>query len=305
MYDPSTMQGEIDLGTVNSTQLNKVIKKDKETDYQEFQSLEAAINSFKQGKIDAVIKKETKTINETKIAYLDVYVPKNSFLSSLITSKIKELSISYENQLRQQLHNEDVLDKEVIIYDAPRTNPNYHFTHSILIPLLFLLPAALSGIMMIDFLTEEIEKKTIEILEISPLSIHDILNAKAFVAWVLVPLQATAWMSLLALNGITINNFFVSLIITSSVSLLLVSVSGILSLELKNRNQVQLSYTILIITSLVLSSILPIDLINLLAKLSMNNTAPSTLFLVLFYLFSGAILYLVFINWVAIKEKVK
>lgn len=284
MYDPSSISSEITFGTVNGGPMNDIILKESESNYATYDNLEEALRDFERGKIDAVIQRAVETKSDGSLrVYLKVFTPKTGFVSTLVTSEIKELALQYENQLRAQFYDQGILNNRVKMMRTPKTSSYFHFTHSILVPLLYLVPALLSGILIVDLITEEYENGTMNLLEVSPLDFETILNGKVFVAWILVPIQATLWMTLLRLNGVMIGNVFSSLILTISISGILITAGGVISLRFKDRKRSQLVFTTFTILFLGLLHLSPFNPINLLAKLSTGSETTFTYIFVLIY----------------------
>ncbi len=296
MYDPASISSEITFGTVNGGPMNDIILKESKSTYASYNNLNEALKDFKRGEIDAIIQRSVETKSDGSIrVYLNVFTPKTGFVSTLVTSEVKELALQYENQLRAQFHDQGILDNRVKMMRTYKISSYFHFTHSILVPLLYLVPALLSGILIVDLITEEFENGTMDLLEVSPLDFETILNGKVFVAWVLVPFQAALWMSLLRLNGIMIDNVFPSLILTISISGVLITAGGIISLHFKDRKRSQLIFTTFTILFLGLLHLTQFNPINLLAKLSIGSETIKTYILVLIYFITSIGFYGLFI----------
>ena len=83
----------------------------------------------------------------------------------------------------------------------------YEFVYGLLIPLLVFMPAHyLTRRSIIDLITEEYQHDTLETLISTPITFTEMVWGKVLACEVLVPVQAGAWLVLLLINGIAIDN---------------------------------------------------------------------------------------------------
>lgn len=155
-------------------------------------------------------------------------------------------------------------------------NPNakstyFEFVYVVLLPLLLLTPAFISGGLMIDFLTEEIETNTLDLLLVTPLSMEDIVNGKVLLAVGLAPAQALAWMLLLMANGIMIYHIPYILFLVTSVTAILVLIGAGISILLKERGMTQMLYSLVLILLFLVSYLFTNSPMNLIIRLAMDS----------------------------------
>ncbi len=90
--------------------------------------------------------------------------------------------------------------------DTVSASQYFGFTYATLIPLLLFLPPFISGSVAVDTVTEELERGTMELLRVAPVSLLDIIDGKALGMVLLAPAQALMWLALLSTNGIAVSN---------------------------------------------------------------------------------------------------
>jgi ABC-2 type transport system permease protein len=228
-----------------------------------FATLTQAESAFYEGKISAIIDtpREANGITEIKL-----YLPDSDTMSSLIRMAIQEPLKQYENYLRSQkrveMHYTD-------LQGEPSTS--FEFVYSVLLPMLMFFPAFVAGSLSIDSLTEEIENNTLQTLLSAPLTVNGMVSAKIASVLILSILQCGAWLVLLKLNGIAIQN-------TGWIFLLALIVSGITSTSaalaavlLKDRERSQFIYALMLLAAVAISSLLNLSPIITLSRLAVGD----------------------------------
>jgi len=161
---------------------------------------------------------------------------------------VQELLLEFERQERQV--RGDVLDFSPVEMPDEQENSDdftqyFTFTYTILLPLLLFLPPFISGSVVVDSVTEEIERGTLELLRVAPVSLTEIVDGKAIGMILIAPLQAVLWLSLLWLNDIAIANPGPLLLLVTAVAMLTVAVGLFLGLVAGTRQKAQLLYSTL------------------------------------------------------------
>ena len=151
----------------------------------------------------------------------------------------------------------------------------FEFIYLVLIPLLVFTPAFISGGLVMDSITEEYERKTIELLLTSPLTFLDVVKGKMLVAVLIAPLQAFAWMVLLALNGIRVDNLIPILLIVSLTAFVLVVSGAFIAVRLKDRRLSQLFYSLVLVTMFLLFQVVPGSPMHLVTKLAIGSAGAA------------------------------
>ena len=228
-----------------------------------FATLTQAESAFYEGKISAIIDtpQDAKGLTEIKL-----YLSDSNTISSLVRVAVQEPLKQYENYLRSQqgveIHYAD-------LQGEPSTS--FEFVYSVLLPILMFFPAFVAGSLSIDSLTEEFENNTMQTLLSAPLTVNGMISAKILSVFALSFLQCGAWLVLLKLNGIAIQNI-------SLIFLLALIVSGITSISaalcailLKDRERSQFIYALLLLAGVAISNLLNLSPIIILSRLAVGD----------------------------------
>jgi len=248
-----------------------------------FAALADAETAYYRGKVNAIIDtpQDANGLTEVKL-----YLPDSDTASSLIRMVIQEPLKQYENYLRGQ---KGIEVRYTDLKGKPSTS--FEFVYSVLLPMLMFFPAFVAGSMSIDSLTEEVENNTLQTLLSAPLTVNGMIGAKICSAVILSILQCEAWLALLQLNGIAIQN-------TGWILLLALIVAGITSTSaalgavlLKDRERSQFIYSLMLLAGVAISTLLDVSPITTLSRLAIGdyytsgwNVAVFAVFLTALYL---------------------
>ncbi len=200
------------------------------------------------------------------IAEIKLYLPDNEAVSSIIRMVVQEPLKQYENYLREQNGVE-------VRYGELKGKPStsFEFIYSVLLPMLMLFPAFVSGSMSVDSLTEEVENNTLQTLLSAPLSLNAMISAKITSSVIIAIVQCIAWLSLLRLNEIDIQN-------SGWILLLALIVAGITStfavlgaVLLKDRERSQFIYSLSLLAAAAISTLLNVSPITALSRLAIGD----------------------------------
>jgi len=219
-------------------------------------------------------------------AEIKLYLPSSDVSSSLIRMVIQEPFKKYENYLRAQngiqVHYADLKGK-------PSTS--FEFVYSVLLPMLMFFPAFVAGSMSIDALTEEVENKTLQTLLSAPLTIRDVIGAKIVAAVILSTVQCIAWLTLMRLNGIEIQNIPWILLLAVIVAGLTSTSAMLAAVFLKDRERSQFIYSLMLLAATGIGTLLDISPVKTISRLGIGdpytngwNVALFAAFLVVLYL---------------------
>ncbi|GAB3026553.1 ABC transporter permease [Natronobiforma cellulositropha] len=167
-------------------------------------------------------------------------------------------------------------------------SPYFGFTYTVLLPLLLFLPVFISGSIVVDSLTEERQRGTLELLRVAPLSLADVVDAKLVSMAALAPVQAIAWLVLLVLNGTAVANVPALVILVAALALIVVGAGVAIALVAPDRRQAQLLFSGTVIGILVVASVLPEHPANTVAKLAVGSATSVTWLLFAGYCLLGA-----------------
>ncbi|NOZ59128.1 MAG: ABC transporter permease [Euryarchaeota archaeon] len=211
-----------------------------------------AVDDFYSHRVDGILvvtRGEDRLSDPVKI---DLYLPSNDIRGTLVAAYLKEPLERYEEVLRRErLHLLPPEIREVLGYELAfpdtDTHPGYfEFIYGVLIPLLLLAPAFIAGGLVIDLFTEEREKKTLQLLMASPVSLLQIVNAKVLVSLSVVPIQSFLWIRLLEFNGIAVEREGLLILLVSGVALVLVVSGALIAVFTGRRSTAHLLYSLLL-----------------------------------------------------------
>lgn len=164
----------------------------------------------------------------------------------------------------KELERTERADREAALSDPPLTlppsvdaSPYFGFPYTVLVPLLVFLPVFISGAIVVDSLTEEIERGTLELLRVTPASLLDIVDGKAGVMAALTPVQVALWLALLTANDIAIANVAPIVAISTAFATLAVALAVVLSITIPVRQRAQLSYSFGLLAIFAALAVLP------------------------------------------------
>lgn len=232
----------------------------------------SAGSAFYEGEIDGIILVPDIAINGTDLADIHVYLPETDLKATVLMIQLKKPLEQFEQYIRD-IRTKRLPDYRPINLNIPEKSSNHYFefVYVVLIPLLVFTPAFISGGLVIDFITEEFEQKTIDLLLASPVTFLDILNGKILVATMIAPVQAFVWLVLLLFNGIYIHNLLIIIFFVTLITFFLVLTGVFVSINLKNRGMSQLFYSLILITLFLLCYLFPNSPMNIVARLAIDS----------------------------------
>jgi len=222
---------------------------------------------------------------------VEVIAPTESIETTLIIDQVRTLLERVERT--ERLTRGDHLDRSPVpVPDEISASPYFGFTYTVLVPLLLFLPPFISGSIAVDALTEEIERGTLELLRVAPLSLVDIVDGKALAMISIAPLQAAMWIGLLGVNGIGIANVPQLLLVVTSLTTLVVTLGLVLGVITAKRRQAQLLYSVLVIFGFGVLTFMPEHPATTVAKLAVDSTTQVTTYHVAAYAVAAVVLLL-------------
>jgi len=238
--------------------------------YNEFS---AAGSAFFKREIDGIILLPNVGIDDTDRMDVHIYLPESDFKSTITIIQLKEPFEKFEQFARdyrtQRLSNYAPIKLNDL---KPRAKSSYfEFVYVVLLPLLLLTPAFISGGLIIDFLTEEIETNTLDLLMVAPLSMDDIVNGKVLLAVGLAPVQSFIWILLMIANGIAVHHILLILYVVTVITAILVLVGAAISLVLKDRGMAQMLYSLVLIVMFLASYLFVNSPMNLIIRLAIDS----------------------------------
>lgn len=236
---------------------------------QNFPTLGEAQSAFYNGEVIALVDtpQDANGLIEVKL-----YLPDSDTVSSLIRMVIQEPLKQYENVLRAE---RGIEVRYTDLNGKPATS--FEFVYSVLIPMLMFFPAFVAGSMSIDMITEEVENKTLQTLLSAPLTISGMIAAKIASAVILAIVQCAAWLALLQMNDIDIQNKVWILLLSLVVAGITSTSASITAAFLQDRERSQFIYSLLLLAGVSISTMLNISPITTISRLAVGDAYTSGL----------------------------
>ena len=217
-------------------------------------------------------------------AEVKLYLPNSDTVSILIRMVIQEPLKQYENYLRAQ---GGIEVRYTDLQGIPTTS--FEFVYSVLLPMLMFFPAFVTGSMVIDSITEEIENNTLQTLLSAPLTINGIISAKITAAIILAVFQCIAWLTLLWLNRIAIQNLVWILALAVIVAGITSTTAALGATLLRDRERSQFVYSLMLLTAVAISTLLDLSPIKTLSRLAIGDYYTSGWNVAVFAIFLAAL----------------
>jgi len=236
LYDPGSVQsGQIDLAVTGEAreELRTAADEQQSVTPRTYDDPSVARTAFTDGDVHAVLSGtyvDAADGDGTKIR-VTATVPDGSIETTLIVVQVREILKTLERQERveRQAH---LPERPLELPADVDASPYFGFTYTVLIPLLLFLPPFISGSVAVDSVTEEIERGTLELLRVAPVSLLDVIEGKAIAMIALAPAQAALWMLLLTVNGTAIANPITILALVTAIAAIVVVFGVVLGLHL-------------------------------------------------------------------------
>jgi ABC-type Na+ efflux pump permease subunit len=276
LSDPGAIQGgAMTVGVVgNATPLvTAAIDEQSTVEAREFQTFGNASEEFHEGDVVAIL--EANRFENGSIETLAT-VPENSLRTTQIVAQIRSTLEIAERQQRQRLASSLRHELVPLPPEPPENSPFLGFTYTILVPLLLFLPVFISGSIAVDSVTEEIERETLELLRVAPVSLRQIVEGKLLAAVAIAPVQALLWIGLLRLNGTTVEHVPVLIALVAALATILVCLGVGLAVTIGERRQAQLLYSLVMLTGLSAAVFLPEHPANTIARLAIGSPGTET-----------------------------
>lgn len=296
-FDPEALdkynEQSANVGIVGNGELIQFLEK-SQVNPRYYQNLESALSDFEKNKVDAVVVIPNEDSGGKELIDVVIYLPKSDIKGTFVTLQLKKPLEEYETYVRdirsQRIGfspvslNVDSLPKKTSIY--------FEFIYGILIPLLVFTPVFISGGLIIDMFTEEFERKTMDLLLVSPVSFLEILNGKVLTAVIIVPIQAFLWLMLISFNGVVVHNIAIILLLVSAIALIVVLTGAIIAIRYEKRMISQYLYSLILILMFLAGYLFADSPFNLVTRLSSGAAGIEALGYVGGYVVLGLVLHL-------------
>ncbi|NUE02585.1 ABC transporter permease [Halorubraceae archaeon YAN] len=269
LYDPTGVDGYTIEAAVTGDAADELLAAASEhervstTSYDDQASAQSA---FQQGSAQLIF---TANWEDDRIRIVTT-VPDSNVETTIIVTEARGVLQTLERQQR--------VDRAAFLEQTPLSplgesdgNPYYDFTYTILVPLLVFLPIFISGSITVDSITEEIERGTLDLLRVAPVTLTEIVDGKALAAIVIAPVQALTWLLLLTVNGTPIHNIGPIVLLTTAITVIVVALAATMAFVGSDRRGAQFLYSIAVIAFFAGSSFLPGGPTNTIARLAIDS----------------------------------
>ena len=235
-------------------------------------NLSEGVAALKERKLSAVIWVPDTLPDAQEPVKITLYTLQNYLQAAIVDVKLKDIFLQYETGLREI--RADRLHDEPIPLGIPKESGGgdfYEFVYGLLIPLLVFMPAIIASALIIDLLTEEYQHETLETLISTPITFTEMVWGKVLACELMVPVQAGAWILLLMINGIAIENAGLILVQVSVSSLILILLGTLTALHYRERTAAQFIFSTALVVVMLLVLALPDNPLNLLTRLAVGT----------------------------------
>ncbi|GGJ03257.1 hypothetical protein GCM10008995_11300 [Halobellus salinus] len=276
LYDPGQVGGaEVDVAVTGDAaeDLISASQEVRGVDAQPYRTEEAAMRAFQEYRatgIDAVVVAETRD----ERVFVRAVAPDSNVQTTVVVVQLRDVLRAFERAERT--------DRAAFLSSTPLelppetdSSPYFGFTYTILLPLLLVLPVFISGSITVDSVTEEIDRGTLELLRVAPVTLHDVVDGKLAAAAGLAPIQAGAWIVLLELNGTSVANAMALVTLVAGLALLVCGLGAAVALVSPDRRAAQFLYSIAVLFVIGGTTLLPHGPVTAAARLGIGSPATA------------------------------
>jgi ABC-type Na+ efflux pump permease subunit len=269
LYDPGSVDGyEVDVGVSGDARDELVAAAYDVSGMNavEFGSSTAAEQAFDRGQIDAILHAEHRDGRIRVVAS----VPDENVRTTVTVVQVRDALRELERQERFE-RSGSLSTLPLELPNAPASSPYHGFTYTTLIPMLLFLPVFISGSLVVDSVTEEFERGTLELLRVAPVSMTDIVDGKLLAAAGLAPAQAALWLAVLSFNGTAVFAPLQLLAIVAALAVLASGLGVVVSLLTLERRTAQLLYSLGLLVVFTGATLSPVNPTNVVARLAIGS----------------------------------
>jgi ABC-type Na+ efflux pump permease subunit len=243
--------------------------------------------AFDRGEADAVLLADSRAGR----VFVSATVPDGNVRTTIVVVQLRDALSTFERVERTE-RSDSLSSTPLTLPPRSGASPYYGFSYTVLLPLLCFLPVFISGSMTVDSLTEEVERGTLELLRVAPVSVVDIVDGKVWAAAALAPVQAALWLALLDINGTSVRHPVAVLAVVAALALLVVTLGAAIALLAPDRRAAQFLYSLGVLVAFGGSTLLPLNPTNAVARLAVDSVGPTYPLLVAGYVALGVAAYL-------------
>ncbi len=220
-----------------------------------------------------------------------VIAPDSNVETTVIVVQLQEVLRAYESNERTA-RSAYLSEPPLPLPDRTGSSPYFTFTYTVLIPLLVFLPVFISGSIAVDSITEEIDRGTLELLRVAPVTLTEIVDGKALAAVAIAPGQALCWLLLLAVNGTPVANVGPILALMTALTVIVVGIAVAIALVAPDRRAAQFLYSIAVLALFGGATAMAGGPTNAVARLAIDSADAATHLTVAVYVLIAVATYL-------------
>jgi ABC-type Na+ efflux pump permease subunit len=290
MYDPGALGGaEVEVAGAGDavSDLERAASEVEGASVTRYEDAAAARLAFDRNAADAVV--VANRHDEGRIA-ATVTAPDATVETTVIVVQLRALLRTYE--LNERADRAAYLSESPLpLPERTGSSPYFTFTYTVLIPVLVFLPVFISGSLVVDSITEEIDEGTLELLRVAPVTLGEIVDGKALAAVAIAPGQALLWLLLLRANGTPVANVPSILALMTALTTLVVALAVAISALAPDRRAAQLLYSIGVLVLFGGATAMAGGPANAVARLAIDSADATTTALVIAYVGIAAVAY--------------
>ena len=274
LYSPdSGATGEIETAVAgnDTADLERAVRQTRGLTLTTFRDRAIARGEFEQNEVDAALL--VAGGDEGRVA-VTVLVPDSDIQTTLVVTQVRRALRTYETIERDQ--RSDQLARTTLDPPPRSAASNYFgFTYTVLVPLLLFLPVFIGGSITVDSLTEEIDRGTLELLRVAPVTLTEIVEGKLLAAVAVTPVQAVTWMVLLEFNGTPVANLPWLVVLVCGATAVVVVLGVTLAVATPDRRVAQTLYSVTTLGLFGAASLSPLSPVNAAARLAIDTPSQA------------------------------
>jgi ABC-2 type transport system permease protein len=270
MYQPGSVAGvSVDAAVTGEAadSLLETLDDQRGMQAQEYETSSAAMDAFQRGDVQVVF--EAQRAADGGIQVLTT-VPDANVRTTVVVVEVRKSLRAFERAERTD-RVEYLSNAPLALPGESASSPYFGFSYTVLVPLLLLLPAFIGGSVTVDSITEEIDRGTLELLRVAPLSPAAIVDGKLLASVLIAPAQAALWMALLDFNGTPVANLPTLLVLTTAFALAVSGLGAAVSLLTPDRRAAQFLYSTGVLALFGAATLLPGSPANTIARLAIDS----------------------------------
>jgi ABC-2 type transport system permease protein len=220
-----------------------------------YDSLELARKDLNDGLVDAVLAGRVGL--GRGYSTLTLYLPSNSPKTALTKLALRKVLLRMEDTLRDSKVGVYAPELEFAPYEIMHFKRQARYIEVYFIftlPVLLFLPCVVSGSLVIDTITQDLESKRMLNLVACPLRSGEIVAGKMFGSFLLSLSQCILWLMVLSFTSVSPDNHISLIIFCALYTVVFMNVGCVLALSLKKMRASQILYTFVSISAISLFS---------------------------------------------------